>query len=262
MLGKLRSSPKFAGAATNLHTAARAVSSSSTARSGRASRNTCRRKARVRHEQRTNDYRFEHPLARRVQNRACLSAAGRRVHWAAGHLPGYRERVSQIDSVNLAFMRAVLQVSGASVFGDTSKRLVRLVHLMRLPEIDIRLVLLVRDVRGYAASAKRRGFPVFDAARTWQKDQVVFAAIARGLPAAQVHRLRYEDLCASPQATLGALWAFCGVPTSRHPSPWTRHSTMCWGTRCAWAGKSGSVWIKAGENASTATRPSASRDRR
>ena len=69
----------------------------------------------------------------------------------------------------------------------------------------------MRDVRGYAASAKRRGFPVFDAARTWQKDQLAFAAIARGLPAAQVHRLRYEDLCASPQATLGALWAFCGV---------------------------------------------------
>jgi hypothetical protein len=160
----------------------------------------------------TNDYRFEHPLARKVQNRACLSAAGRQaVRWAAGHLPGYRARVAHIDRVNLAFMRAVLQVSGASVFGDTSKRLVRLVHLMRLPEVDTRLVLLVRDVRGYAASAKRRGFPVFDAARTWQHDQLAFAAIARGLPPERVHRLRYEDLCGSPQNTLRALWSFCGV---------------------------------------------------
>jgi hypothetical protein len=166
----------------------------------------------------TNDYRFEHPLARRVQNRACLSAVGRQaVHWAARHLPGYRERVAQTDRVNLAFMRAVLQVSGAGVFGDTSKRLVRLVHLMRLPEVDLRLVLLVRDVRGYAASAKRRGFPVFDAARTWQHDQRAFAAVARGLPAERVHRLRYEDLCASPQDTLSALWAFCGV--GRFPAP-------------------------------------------
>ena len=166
----------------------------------------------------TNDYRFEQPLAQRVLNRLCASAPGRDfVRWGAGHLPVYRERVARIDAVNVAFIRAVLQVSGAAVFADTSKRLPRLVHLSRIPELDVSVVLLARDVRGYAASAKRRGVTVSDAARTWNRDQEAMAEIARDLPAGRVHRIRYEDLCEDPASTLGGLWRFCGVSDVNPP---------------------------------------------
>ena len=160
----------------------------------------------------TNDYRFEHPLMRRALTRAYSSSSGRALmSWAADAMPMYRNRIARIDRVNQAFIRAVLKVSGAQVFADTSKRIPRLLHLMRLPDLDVRVLLLVRDVRGYAASAKRRGFPVLDAARTWQRHQVIFSDIVRQLPAERVERVRYEDLCARPAETLERLWQFSGV---------------------------------------------------
>jgi hypothetical protein len=160
----------------------------------------------------TNDYRFEHPLPRRLLNRACASAPGRHfVTWAATHLPLYRRRVAGIDGVNVAFIRAILQVAGARVFADTSKPVARLLHLQRIPGLDVKMVLLVRDVRGYAASAKRRGLSPFDAARTWKRDQVTISEMARRGDGERFHRVRYEDVCSDPGSTLRDLWRFCGV---------------------------------------------------
>jgi hypothetical protein len=166
----------------------------------------------------SNDYRFEHPVAQRLLGRACSSVTGRQlVRWAAGSLPLYRDRIASIDAVNRSFIRAVLDISGAQVFADTSKRVPRLLHLQRLPDLDVKVVLLARDVRGYAASAKRRGEPVLDAARTWHRHQLIFSELAATLPEDRLHRLRYEDLCAHPDETLKALWAFCGVPAIEVP---------------------------------------------
>jgi hypothetical protein len=167
----------------------------------------------------TNDYRFEHPLAQRLLSRACSSTMGRHlVRWAADSLPVYRSRVADIDAVNRAFIRAVLKLSNARIFADTSKRVPRLLHLLRLPDLDVKVVLLVRDVRGYAASAKRRGEPVLDAARTWQRHQRIFDDVASTLPADRVHQIRYEDICSQPDATLKALWGFCGVAAIPAPA--------------------------------------------
>lgn len=166
-----------------------------------------------------NDYRFEQPLAQRAFNRACGTPAGRTlVTWAADHLPGYAQRVRRIDAANVTFIRAVLQTSGARVFADTSKRTPRLLHMLRVPSLDMKLVHLVRDVRGYAASAKKRGMSPIDAARTWRRDQVTIADIARRHPATPFHRIRYEQLCADPVETLHDLWAFCGVADLAAPT--------------------------------------------
>jgi hypothetical protein len=167
----------------------------------------------------SNDYRFEHPIAQRLLSRACSSVAGRDlVKWAAGALPFYRDRIATIDAVNRSFIRAVLKTSGAQVFADTSKRVPRLLHLMRLPDLDVKIVLLVRDVRGYAASAKRRGEAVLDAARTWHRHQIIFSDLAATLPEERLHRVRYEDLCAHPDETLNGLWRFCGVQPIEAPT--------------------------------------------
>jgi hypothetical protein len=161
----------------------------------------------------TGDYRFTNRVAQRLLSRACGSKPGRAlVRWSADHLPVYSRRIHEADAVNVAFIRAVLDVSGARVFADTSKRMWRLVHLMRLSELDLKLVLLVRDVRGYAASAKRRwGVPVRDSARTWLRDQQSIMEVASRFEPSRVLRLRYEDLCGRTEAAQRDLWAFCGV---------------------------------------------------
>ncbi|WP_239493227.1 sulfotransferase [Luteitalea sp. TBR-22] len=159
-----------------------------------------------------NDYRFEQPLAQRALNRLCNTTRGRDlVRWAADHVPGYRGRVAAIDTANVAFIRAILHAQGARVFADTSKRTPRLVHMLRVPELDMKLLHLVRDVRGYAASAKKRGMSPVDAARTWYRDQTTIADVARAYPQVPFHRVRYEEMCADPVTTLRNVYAFCGV---------------------------------------------------
>jgi hypothetical protein len=167
----------------------------------------------------SNDYRFEHPIAQRLLSRACSSVTGRDlVKWAAGVLPFYRDRIANIDAVNRSFIRAVLKITGAQVFADTSKHVPRLLHLLELSDLEVKVVLLVRDVRGYVASAKRRGEPVLAAARAWHRHQVIFSDLAATLPEERLHRVRYEDLCARPAETLSALWTFCGVQPIEAPT--------------------------------------------
>ena len=86
---------------------------------------------------------------------------GRR--WATRHLPRLRARTARVDRANVAFVGAVLRRRNASVFLDTTKLLTRLTYLLEIPDFDLRVVRLVRDVRGFAASAQRRGESVDEA---------------------------------------------------------------------------------------------------
>jgi hypothetical protein len=115
------------------------------------------------------------------------------------------------DAVNVAFIRAALETAQADVFCDTTKHTLRLSRLLAIPALDVKVISLVRDVRGYAASAKRRGYAIEDAATTWRKDQEVIASITSDLPADHKLLLKYEELCANPETTLQHLYRFCGV---------------------------------------------------
>jgi hypothetical protein len=168
----------------------------------------------------TNDYRFEQPLLQRLLHRACRSATGRRaLSVAASYAPLYSSRVARIDEVNQAFMRAVLEASSARVFADTTKVMARLLHLVRIPSLDIRVVALCRDVRGYAASAKKRGISPLDATGTWMTDQAMLLDFAREHPKVPYMSLRYEELCERPSQVLASLWDFCGVTRLDLPEP-------------------------------------------
>jgi hypothetical protein len=160
----------------------------------------------------SNDYRFENPVLHRVLSRDSSYTSLRRARrWAEEHLPIYRRRIRATDRVNIAFVRAVLDATGATVFFDTSKGTARLARLLAIREFDVKVVTLVRDVRAYAASARRRGKSLTDAAGTWRKDQLAIRELVEPLAPEQRARIRYEDLCEDPAATLKRLWSFCGV---------------------------------------------------
>lgn len=160
-----------------------------------------------------NDYRFENPLLHRVFTKDSSHATMRRFRrWAEERMPIYRSRTRRIDQVNVAFVRAVLDATGATVFFDTSKGTPRLARLLAIPAFDMKVVTLVRDVRAYAASARRRGQSLTDAAGTWRKDQLAIRELVSVLPPDRLTRIRYEDLCEDPAGTLRRLWTFCGVP--------------------------------------------------
>ena len=159
-----------------------------------------------------NDYRFTHPLVHRLLTRDSSYALVRGVRrFIERYGPMYRWRIRQIDRANEAFVRAVLETAGAEVFLDTSKGPMRLARLVNSARFDLRIVTLVRDVRGYAASAQRRGKGLMDAAETWKNDQLAIRAVAKNFPPDRLLRIRYEDLCADLTGCLARLHVFCGV---------------------------------------------------
>jgi hypothetical protein len=158
------------------------------------------------------DYRFEHPwldvlLTRETSPTAVRSAR----YWMMRHLPLLRSRAERVDRTNLAFVDAVLKRCGATVFFDTSKLLTRLTYLLDIAELDVRVVRLARDARGFAASAKRRGGSAVAAARVWRNDQAAIDRFFADRPDLPTLLVRYEDLCGRPADTLQRLWQFCGV---------------------------------------------------
>jgi len=165
-----------------------------------------------------NDYRYADPRLHRMLTRYSSVRAIRQAQYLAEEwLPFHRSWLRRADRANVAFIEALLEASGAQVFFDTSKRAQRLRHLLRVPELDVKIVLLVRDVRGYVASAKRRGLPVQDEARAWLSHRLVLDEIAAAVPADRRRVVRYEDLCGNPREVVPDLHVFLGVPPLEPP---------------------------------------------
>ena len=166
----------------------------------------------------SNDYRYETKFLRLGLSRYSSHRLLRTLqNVATGLLPFHRARVQHTNHVNVAFIRSVLQIAGADVFFDTSKSPMRLWHLLHLPQLEIRVVLLVRDVRGFCSSAKRRGQSIEQAASAWTNQQRVLADITGEMPPDRVTRLRYEDMCEDPARRLKALQEFLQVETLEPP---------------------------------------------
>lgn len=166
----------------------------------------------------SNDFRYQGALAQRLLGRRSANPVRRLIQRAAAQLtPRHAARVERVRQVNVAFIRTALRVASADVFFDTSKRVVRLHHMLETPELDVKVVKLVRDVRGYVWSAKRRGESVADAARTWRRDRENLDFLTRDLPPERVMLLRYEDACRAPGEWLARMYAFCGVDAIEPP---------------------------------------------
>ncbi len=131
--------------------------------------------------------------------------------------------IVQYGAVVSRILRAVLEVSGAPVIVDTSKHVSTALLLRQLPDVDLRVLHLVRDPRGVAHSwSKSVARPeVTDAdlemARLhpgriglrWLWFNWAFSNMDRlGVP---VTTLRYEDFVAAPTEALDQIFQFAGV---------------------------------------------------
>lgn len=120
---------------------------------------------------------------------------------------------------------AAAKVGGARTIVDSSKHPSTAYLLRRSPELDLRVVHLVRDSRGVAYSWTKQvsrpeaseqsaqqemfRYPPWRAAMLWDAHNAAFAALRRlGVP---VWRLHYERLLAEPVATVRELADFLGV---------------------------------------------------
>ncbi|MGQ0608708.1 MAG: sulfotransferase family protein [Chloroflexota bacterium] len=129
-------------------------------------------------------------------------------------LPGDERHMRQLGRRNSAFAASVLAVTGGDVFVDASKERLRARYLQRYVDPGLRVIHLVRDVRGVVESTLRRGklgISATEAARRWaHTNEAIMRSIAAVSPDRQL-LVRYEELCTDLVGTMRRLFSFSGV---------------------------------------------------
>jgi hypothetical protein len=158
--------------------------------------------------------------AQRVLNDSLRSSTLEDIRdWMLKLFPSQHRRLRYLVARNKALATSVLEVTGKSVFFDASKNPMRIRHLGNQPDVDLRVVHLVRDVRG-ASLSKRKNQGIANwqrAVYAWVRTNRNIERQLRRLPPDKWIRIRYEDLCRSPAATLNRFFEFCGL--ERHAMP-------------------------------------------
>lgn len=129
----------------------------------------------------------------------------------------------QYGAVVSRILRAILEVSDKPVIVDTSKHVSTALLLRQLPDVDLRVLHLVRDPRGVAHSwskvvdrpevqGETRAMDTLHPGRLglrWLWFNWAFSNMDRlGVPTATI---RYEDFVEEPASTLDQIFAFSGV---------------------------------------------------
>jgi hypothetical protein len=123
-----------------------------------------------------------------------------------------------------ALYRGAAARSGARVLVDSSKHLHYLLATRQVPGVDLKVVYLVRDPRGVVNSWTRPKPEVVDgkvvhtmstrslrySAQNWARQRVRDRILLAGTGG--LLRIRYEDLCRDPAATVQRIMKFAGHP--------------------------------------------------
>lgn len=138
---------------------------------------------------------------------------------AAGRLsPALRDRVAEYTALYARLYAAVAQVSGARVVVDSSKHASLAFNLRWCPQVELRVLHLLRDARAVAyswqkemrrnAGADMDTFGPVRSTGVWLTLNAGFHLLAaRGVPTV---RIRYEDFMADPVGALGRIAGFAG----------------------------------------------------
>lgn len=153
---------------------------------------------------------------------------------ALGLSPAWRRHLRRNHVLNAALIRTLSDKTGARVIVDSSKIGIRLKYLLRNPELDVRVIRLVRDGRavaltytdpaeyadarsptlrggGNGASREAERIPMTQAAREWRRSNEEADALTARLSPASHITVTYEDLCRAPSDVLRRVFTFLGV---------------------------------------------------
>ncbi len=133
--------------------------------------------------------------------------------------PKIRAVISETGWASWSLATAVLEKTGKSVFVDTARDHQRPKYLAMHPALDIRVIHLVRDPRGNAASImKHTGANAAKAARQWRHYNVEAARVRQYLPPESWMSLHYEDLCADTPGVLARISDFLHIRPPKRES--------------------------------------------
>jgi len=142
----------------------------------------------------------------------------------------WKAHLTDCNRRNLALIESLLDANQASVLIDSSKTALRLKYLLAIPDLDLRVIRVIRDgravaltytddwnfadsqdpaMRGGGTGTRRPPFGSMRAAAdTWKRSNESCDALIHRLPATQWTEVRYEDLCSDPEGTLKRLGSF------------------------------------------------------
>jgi hypothetical protein len=136
---------------------------------------------------------------------------------AAAALLGAGPRLRRLVRRTLAVYDAMPSGGAVELVVDSDKCAWRAKALWAARPEQVRLIYLVRDARGAAASLLSKGGghawsrDARQAARYWQWENRRIRRVLRSLPATAWTLLRYEDLCRQPEETLARVMEFLGL---------------------------------------------------
>jgi hypothetical protein len=144
---------------------------------------------------------------------------------AALRRPAFSQTLAEYVNYYLRIYAAIAEVSGCQVVVDSSKNASLAFCLRHIPQLDLRVVHVVRDSRAVAYSWTKRvrqpaaapgkymmRYSPAASAVLWNTQNAAMRLLARGnVPTL---RVRYEDLAAAPTASLRRIAAFSGLPAN------------------------------------------------
>ena len=146
----------------------------------------------------------------------------------------WRRSLPRIQARNAALAETVCEIHRVRIVVDSSKVGVRLKYLLRNPQLDVKVIRLIRDgravattyidparfadardpgLRGGGAGGDRHGeqLTMAQAAREWLRSNEEAEHVLARMDRARWTDVRYEELCRQPAETLGRLFEFLGV---------------------------------------------------
>jgi len=156
--------------------------------------------------------------------------------------PEWRKHLRKVQHRNFLLMKTILDITGKKVIVDSSKVGLRLKYLLRNPQIDVKVIRLVRDGRavmltyvdpanyadaknpalrqgGRGGNREREKLPLEKAAREWLRSNEEAEEVLKTLPRHRWIQLRYEDYCCNTRQELERLFEFIGVNPAKWPWP-------------------------------------------
>lgn len=134
------------------------------------------------------------------------------------HVPFFREQMAAVHERNRSYTQAVIDVAGKTAVLDASKQPRRILHLSRIPNVDLRVVHLVRHPGGYCYSVKRgRQTPVAESARFWVDRNREIEWLLSGFPQEKKIRVSHEEFCDNPQQEMDRIYALAGLESAKIP---------------------------------------------
>jgi hypothetical protein len=116
-----------------------------------------------------------------------------------------------VGADSFSLFNAIFEVTGSDYLVDSSKSAFRFRSLYDFAPSRVLAVRLVRDYRGTVYSKMKRGKDMEVAARDWVARMREASELTEGIPPDQVFRLKYEDLCQSPEKELMRLCNFLDI---------------------------------------------------